>query len=147
MKNCLICQAAEDQASLLRLPVNLESRPLGDFLVCSECFQLLGKEKVSVLVRDAAMEGTYQACHVLAPQLPDGGESPGDDEGIEALRRIDLEVPEEALSNPSTLSEWVGKALAPLLKGQYAQGRGQINLLTSLTQDDAGYHFRAVLGD
>jgi hypothetical protein len=157
MKNCLICQDGTDQASLIRIPVSLEGSPLGDFLVCRDCVQLLGQAEVATLVRTAAFEKAYSPSQIIfAPgRNADGDLSEASDRPLEraaqsAPRSIEFEIPAEALNGESNFGAWLGERLAPLLLGQYSQGRGQVTLLTSLTQDGSdgsNYRFRAVLGD
>lgn len=149
MQQCLICQAGEDTASLLRVPVTVEGSPLGDFAVCSGCFELLGQEKVAALIRAAALASVQKAggisggdaLETAAHEIPATAEAP------DALRQLDATLPASALADEAAFSAWLGRQLAPLFLGQYRQGRGQVTLLTSLTQGDNDYRFRAVLGD
>ncbi len=155
MKQCLICQSDEDKAQLLRLPVSLEGQPLGDFLVCSSCFELLGQEEVAALVKAAALEKAYGPNHILAAN----GSALADQEDSQALidessqmesstpRDLSETMPEAALADTKAFGAWLGEKLAPLLLGQYRQGRGQVTLLTSLTQEENQYRFRAVLSE
>lgn len=158
MKQCLICQAGEDTASLLRVPVTLEGSPLGDFIVCSGCFELLGQEKVTALIRAAALAGAEQIASGAGSGVAGMGSNetdPGHDSAAilaesaanQAPRTSQAELPASALADETALAAWLGRQLAPLLLGQYRQGRGQVTLLTSLTQGDGDYQFRAVLGD
>jgi hypothetical protein len=155
MKQCLICQSEEDKAQLLRLPVSLEGQPLGDFLVCSSCFSLLGQEKVAALVKTAALEKAYNPSHILtadgSQESVDGGspDSPDASSPREAPAPRDLSetLPEAALADEKAFGAWLGEKLAPLLLGQYRQGRGQVTLLTSLVQEENQYRFRAVLSE
>ncbi len=147
MKQCLICQASDDQASLLRLPVTVEGNPLGDFLVCSACVELLGKEQIATLVRTAASEGSYAPENILAAPGNEEIETADSVNEAPAPRSMAQEVPAGILNDPDRFGAWLGKNLAPLLLGQYGQGRGQVTLLTSLTQDGNEFQFRAVLGD
>lgn len=147
MKQCLICQAGDDQASLLRLPVTVEGNPLGDFLVCSACVELLGQEQIAALVRTAASEGAYAPENILAAPGAENSESAAPANETPAPRSMAQEVPAGVLNDPDRFGAWLGQQLAPLLLGQYQQGRGQVTLLTSLTQDENQFQFRAVLGD
>jgi hypothetical protein len=150
MKQCLICQAGEDTASLLRVPVTIEGSPLGDFIVCSGCFELLGQEKVTALIRAAALAGAEQMASGMGGEAAGMGSNEPDlaeQAAIQAPRTLQAELPASALADEAAFSAWLGRQLAPLLLGQYRQGRGQVTLLTSLTQGDGDYQFRAVLGD
>jgi hypothetical protein len=158
MKQCLICQAGEDTASLLRVPVTIEGSPLGDFIVCSGCFELLGQEKVTALIRAAALAGAEQIASGMGAEAAGMGSNANDPTGDPAMdsaenaakqapRTLQAELPASALADETAFAAWLGRQLAPLLLGQYRQGRGQVTLLTSLTQGDGDYQFRAVLGD
>jgi hypothetical protein len=155
MKQCLVCQTSEDQASLHRLPVSLEGQPLADFLVCAGCIELLGSEQVASLVRAAALEGAYQPSQIIpAPgseleRQSNAGQRAQSTSNAspEAPRTLDLALPAGALANEATFGAWLGEKVAPLLLGQYRQGRGQVTLLTSLTQGETEYRFRVLLGD
>jgi hypothetical protein len=156
MKQCLICQAGEDTASLLRVPVTIEGSPLGDFIVCSGCFELLGQEKVTALIRAAALAGAQQMANGIGAEAVGMGSSEANEvdkaylaeqAANQAPRNLQAELPASALADEAAFSAWLGRQLAPLLLGQYRQGRGQVTLLTSLTQGDGDYQFRAVLGD
>jgi hypothetical protein len=155
MKQCLICQTTEDQTSLNRLPVSLEGQPLADFLVCTTCVELLGKEQVATLLRTAALEGAYQPSQVIPAPGSDleqqtSTQNPSkafDEPEAKAPKSLDLPLPSSALANESAFGAWLGEKLAPLLLGQYRQGRGQVTLLTSLTQNVSDYQFRVLIGD
>lgn len=149
MKQCLICQSTEDQASLIRLPVSLEGQPLGDLLVCSGCVELLGQEEVATLVKAAVVEGAYQPSQIIPAPGSDleSAQSASSSLGADAPRTLDLAMPASALADEKAFGAWVGDRLAPLLLGQYRKGRGQVTLLTSLTQNESDYQFRVILGD
>src|SRR4051812_1666392 len=85
MKNCLICQTGQDQATLRRIPVSLEGKPWGDILVCANCFESLGADQVRDVIRAAVTEKSVEAANIL---LVDEVETAED-----AVRSGTLELP------------------------------------------------------
>lgn len=136
MKNCLVCQAGQDQAALNRIPVSMEGSPWGDFLVCADCFRTLGPEQVRELIRSAMQEKSFDPSNVLRE-----GESasPAAEPGT-----LDLPVSPALLRDPVAFARFVGEKLGAKLWELHKAGVSRADLATSLTPDgEGGFIFSA----
>jgi hypothetical protein len=138
MKNCLICQTGRDQVSLTRLPVSKGGSPWGEFLVCANCLQVLGKEEIKNLVRIAVEENSYEPSNVL---LAGEGEDSHPSEPI----TLDLPISPALLRDPQAFSRLVGEKVGGKLWELHRGGVSEAMCSTSLTPDgEGGYVFSAL---
>ena len=105
MKNCLVCQAGQDQAPLNRIPVSLEGAPWGDFLVCGDCFGTLGPEQVKELIRSAMQEKSFDPSNILrAGESPSPSAEPG---------TLDVPVSPVLLRDREAFARFVARGVVP----------------------------------
>lgn len=141
---CLLCRTDEDATPLTRIPVRAEGQVIGALLVCGSCIEATGVERLKPLLQTAIDEKSYPAESFLSAAEPAEAPSPADGED-NGDRDIELSLPREALVDPDELAKALGSALASLLHAEYRQGRGRVNLATSLVPDGESFRFRAVL--
>lgn len=132
MKNCLICQTGQDQATLNRIPISLDGRPWADVLVCTGCFETLGKDQVKELISVAVREKSYEASNVLLVDEVEMAE--------ETARSgmIELPVSPSLLRDKQAFARAVGEKLGAKLWEFHRKGASESLWSTSLTPDGEG---------
>ena len=137
MKNCLICQTGQDQATLNRIPISLEGQPWADVLVCSNCFETLGKDQVRELVRIAVQEKSFEPANVILVE---------EAAMAEEVRSgtIELPVTPSQLRDRQSFARAVGEKVAGKLWEFHRQGASESLWTASLSPDgEGGFIFSA----
>lgn len=139
MKNCLVCQTGQDQVSLTRIPMNLEGSHWGDFLICKNCFEVLGPEEAKSLIQVAVQEKSFESGNVIL-----AGEKPGAEASLEPGM---LEVPVSAalLRDQQAFSRFIGEKVGIKLWDFHRKGVSDAVWTTSLTPDGEGGYIMAVV--
>jgi hypothetical protein len=138
MKNCLVCQTGQDQVSLTRVPVSLESSHWGDILVCGNCFQVLGADEVKNLIRIAVQEKSFEPNNVIL-----AGEKEGKDAPMEP-GMVEVPVSAALLRDQLAFSRSVGEKMGSKLWELHRKGSSDAVWTTSLTPDgEGGFIFAA----
>ncbi|MDB5106059.1 MAG: hypothetical protein JWP91_3748 [Fibrobacteres bacterium] len=138
MKNCLVCQTGQDQVSLTRIPVNLEGAPWGDFLVCSNCFEVLGAPEIRNLIQIAVQEKSFEPSNVIL-----AGEKDAKDAGVEP-GMLEVPVSPALLRDQQAFARMVGEKMGAKLWDLHRRGVSDAVWTTSLSPDgEGGYVFAA----
>ncbi|MDQ3001934.1 MAG: hypothetical protein M3Y08_11830 [Fibrobacterota bacterium] len=139
MKNCLVCQTGQDQVTLTRIPLNLDSSHWGDVLICKNCFEVLGAEEVKSLIQVAVVEKSFEPGNVIL-----AGEKPG----AEAAREpgvLELPVSAALLRDQQAFSRFVGEKVGAKLWDLHRKGVSDAVWTTSLTPDGEGGYIMAAV--
>lgn len=162
MKQCLICQTSQDQVSLKRISVSMESKPWADLLVCANCVETLGAAQVRDLIRIAVQEKSYEAANmILADAAAEAAAAEAavaeaasaeaakgsDDEDDGRPRTLDLPVSAALLRDPQAFAERVGAKVGAKLWEMHRKGVSEAVWSSSLTPDgEDGFVFSAIFG-
>jgi hypothetical protein len=138
MKNCLICQSGQDQATLNRIPISLQGKPWADVLVCTHCFETLGKDQVKELISLAVQEKSFEPSNILLADEVELAE--------ETTRSGTLEIPvsPSQLRDKQSFMRAVAEKVGAKLWEFHRKGVSESLWSTSLTPDgEGGFIFSA----
>jgi hypothetical protein len=152
---CLLCKTSQDAIALTQVPVRSEGRVIGSLLVCAPCIEDKGLEQLKSLMQTAIDQKSYPPESFLSAdstagesEATDNNGDAGFEEESEEELEAEIEVSPHSLQDATDLAERIGPLLGRLLHQQYRQGRGRVQLATSLVQEGDSFQFRvSVLPD
>jgi hypothetical protein len=132
MKNCLICQSGQDTATLNRIPISLQGKPWADVLVCTNCFETLGKDQIKELIGIAVREKSFEPSNILLVDEVEMAE--------ETARSGTLELPvgPSLLRDKQAFARAIGEKIGAKLWEFHRKGASESLWSTSLSPDGEG---------